>query len=105
MNLTRNLEPNAPVEVDIHGAFVRRTDLSGASLVGANLSRADATGAVFRDADLKDANLNQTILRGADLSGAKNLTVAQLSKAVLDETTILPDYIDRDILIGEATDR
>ncbi|MGH6922424.1 MAG: pentapeptide repeat-containing protein [Propylenella sp.] len=84
-----------PFRIDLHGAFVRRVDLSGASLVEANLARADATGASFRDADFDRANLDGTILVGADLTGARNLTTEQLSHAVLDETTALPDYIDR----------
>jgi uncharacterized protein YjbI with pentapeptide repeats len=81
--------------LDIHGAFVRRTDLSGASLRGANMSGADATNAIFRGADFKDALLCGTVLRGADLTDAKNLTIAQLSEALIDDDTILPDYIDR----------
>ncbi len=81
--------------LDIHGAFVRRTDLSGASLRGANMSGADATNAVFRGADFKDALLRGTVLRGADLTGAKNLTIEQLSAAIIDDETILPNYIDR----------
>src|SRR5580658_6254510 len=81
--------------LDLHGAFVRRTDLSGASLRGANMSRADATNAIFRDADFQGALLRGTILRGADLTGAKNLTIEQLSEATIDDDTILPKYIDR----------
>ena len=84
--------------LDLHGAFVRRTDLSGASLRGANMSKADATNANFRDADFEGARLNGAILRGADLTGAKNLTVEQLSSAVIDSDTILPAYIDRKAL-------
>ncbi|MBS7537890.1 pentapeptide repeat-containing protein [Ancylobacter lacus] len=82
--------------LDIHGAFVRRTDLSGTSLRGANMAGADATNAVFRHADFAGAHLRGTILRGADLTGAKNLTVEQLAEAVIDDSTILPSYIDRD---------
>ena len=81
--------------LDIRGAFVRRTDLSGASLRGANLTGADATSAIFRDADFDGALLKGTILRGADLTGAKNLTIEQLSSAIIDDRTILPSYIDR----------
>src|SRR5439155_13323931 len=81
--------------LDIHGAFVRRTDLSGASLRGANMAGTDATNAIFRDVDFAGAILNGTILRGADLTGAKNLSIEQLSKAIIDERTILPSYIDR----------
>jgi uncharacterized protein YjbI with pentapeptide repeats len=86
--------------LDIHGAFVRRTDLSGASLRSANLTGTDATNAIFRDADFEGALLTGTILRGADLTGAKNLTVEQLSAAVIDDRTILPNYIDRAKLRG-----
>ncbi len=81
--------------LDIHGAFVRRTDLSGASLRGANMSGADATNAIFRGVDFKDALLRGPVLRGADLTGAKNLTIEQLSEAVIDDDTVLPNYIDR----------
>jgi uncharacterized protein YjbI with pentapeptide repeats len=89
--------PDRAVErtLDIHGAFVRRTNLSGASLRGANMADADATNANFRDVDFEGAILRGTILRGADLSGARNLTLEQLSEAVIDERTILPKYIDR----------
>jgi len=81
--------------LDIHGAFVRRADLSGALLRKANLSGADATGAIFRDADFEGAQLRGTILRGADLSGARNLTLEQLAEAIIDDATLLPQYVDR----------
>jgi uncharacterized protein YjbI with pentapeptide repeats len=81
--------------LDIHGAFVRRTDLSGASLRGANMAGADATNAILRGADFSNAVLRGTILRGADLTDAKNLTIDQLSEAIIDDDTLLPSYIDR----------
>ena len=86
--------------LDLHGAFVRRTDLSGASLRGANLAGADASNAIFRNADFEGALLHGTILRGADLTGAKNLVAEQLSVAIIDDLTILPGYIDRGKLRG-----
>jgi uncharacterized protein YjbI with pentapeptide repeats len=88
--------------LDIHGAFVRRTDLSGTSLRGADMSDADATNAVFRGADFAGARLRGAILRGADLTGAKNLTIEQLAEAVVDDSTILPSYIDRTKLLELA---
>lgn len=84
--------------LDLHGAFVRRTDLSGASLRGANMTRVDATNAIFRGADFEGARLDGAILKGADLTGAKNLTLTQLSSAIIDDRTTLPTYIDRDKL-------
>lgn len=77
------------------GAFIRRTDLTNASLEGADLTRADMTNAVARGANFKDAKLKRTVLRGTDLTDAKNLTVTQLSEAIIDEHTLLPGYIDR----------
>jgi uncharacterized protein YjbI with pentapeptide repeats len=93
--MQKNTVRDETKSLDIRGAFVRRTDLSGASLRGANLTGADATNASFRGADFEGALLKGTILRGADLSGAKNLTIEQLSSAILDDRTILPSYIDR----------
>jgi uncharacterized protein YjbI with pentapeptide repeats len=93
--MLKNEDRPATRTLDIHGAFVRRADLSGASLRGANMADADATNAILRDVDFEGASLRGTILRGADLTGAKNLTVEQLSEAVIDERTILPKYIDR----------
>lgn len=81
--------------LDLHGAFVRRTDLSGASLRGANMIKVDATNASFREADFAGALLDGAILKGADLTGAKNLTLEQLSRAIIDGKTALPTYIDR----------
>ena len=98
--MLKNQVRTAQRSLDIHGAFVRRTDLSGASLREANLAGADATNAIFRDVDFEGALLTRTILRGADLTGAKNLTVEQLSAAIIDDRTILPGYIDRTKLRG-----
>lgn len=81
--------------LNVHGAFIRRTNLSNANLRRADLSKADATGASFRQADFADARMAGTILRGADLTGALNLTEEQLASAVIDEDTMLPAYIDR----------
>ena len=92
--LKNRSQVTAPM-LDIHGAFIRRTDFSGASLRDANMSGADATGAIFRGVDFKGARLRGTILRGADLEGAKNLTLEQLAEAIIDDDTILPNYLDR----------
>jgi uncharacterized protein YjbI with pentapeptide repeats len=86
-------------KLDVRGAFLRRTDLSFASLRGANLTGADFTNASLRGADLEGALLDGTILKGADLTEARNLTLSQLRKAILDERTKLPKGLSlRDIL-------
>jgi len=81
--------------LNLERAFIRRTTLDRANLVGANLTRADMTGASARGADFRDAKLKKTILHGADLTDAKNLTIAQLAEALINDETRLPDYIDR----------
>jgi uncharacterized protein YjbI with pentapeptide repeats len=82
-----------PLHIDLSGAFIRRTDWSGANLEGANLSRADCKNAKFRRVNFKDTNLEGTNLVGADLTDARNLTREQLATAIVDETTILPSYL------------
>jgi uncharacterized protein YjbI with pentapeptide repeats len=76
--------------LDVHGAYLRGTNLSNANLELADLSGADFTNAIFRGANFKNANLTGTILRGADLTDATNLTRAQLATAIIDDQTRLP---------------
>lgn len=76
--------------LDLSGAFIRRTDLSNADLEAANLSGADCTNVIFRGANMRGAILDGTILKGADLTGVRNLTKAQVARAIVDERTILP---------------
>ncbi len=45
---------------------------------------------------MKNANLSGTILEGADLRGVLNLTNQQISKAVINGETILPDKIEEE---------
>ena len=93
MSYQSPLDTREPLKLDLSGAFARRTDLSGANLRGANLSAADLTNAILRNANLKDANLKGTILKGADLRGAKGLTKQQVGEAIIDDETLLPDYL------------
>jgi uncharacterized protein YjbI with pentapeptide repeats len=83
----------APWKLDLRGTFLRRTVFASANLERARLNRADFTNANFRGANFKDTDLEGTILHGADLTDAKNLTLEQLSKAIVDENTKLPEGI------------
>ena len=74
--------------LDVHGAYLRGTNLSNA-----NLEFADFTNAIFRGANFKNANLTGTILRGADLTDAMNLTREQLEAAIIDDRTRLPTLV------------
>lgn len=108
---TSDMDRELPdIRLDLHGAYLRRVDLSKARLSGANfagadfahanfaesdladanLSRANLTRASLRGANLENANLKGANLRGADLSDARGLDEVQLAGAILDETTRLP---------------
>jgi uncharacterized protein YjbI with pentapeptide repeats len=76
--------------LDLHGATLRRVDLSNTDLEGADFTDTDFTGANLRGVNLRNAKLKGAVLRGADLREAENLTWEQLSEAVIDETTTLP---------------
>ena len=81
-------------------------DLRGVRLTGGNLSKTDLAGFGFRNTDLtrvdlhgsnlEDARFDGAVMVGIDLSGVRNLSAVQLASAVVDETTILPDYLSLD---------
>jgi uncharacterized protein YjbI with pentapeptide repeats len=85
----------------LSGAYLNETKLARANLNHTYLINSMLRFAYLRGADLSDADLNNTdlfgaklegtTLRGANLREAKELTSRQLSQAILDETTILPD--------------
>jgi uncharacterized protein YjbI with pentapeptide repeats len=89
--------------VDFQGANLQGANFQGTTLIeadfsGANLSGANLKGADLRGSDLQGANLTEANLQGANFNGAymfktKNLTWMQLEQAILDEKTILPDYL------------
>lgn len=97
-----HLTPERLPPLDLRGAFLRRTSLSGAVLKNADFAGADFKNARFVGSDFEGANLTGTNLVGADLSDARNLTTEQLSRAIIDETTVLPNYIDRAVLLAAA---
>ena len=50
-------------------------------------------GADLSDANLEGADLNEAHLEGANLFKAIGLTKEQLAQAILDDKTILPNYL------------
>ncbi len=83
---------------DLSQANLCWADLSRANLREANLFGANLFGANLRNADLRGADLTAAHLTGADLAltnlrNIKGFTVEQLSSAVYDETTKLPQYL------------
>jgi Pentapeptide repeats (8 copies) len=85
-----NLREASLWQADLEGAYLWKANLEGANLTEANLEQANLEGS-----NLKGANLHQTNLVNADLRNAIGLTRQQLSQAICDETTQLPDYLDR----------
>ena len=67
---------------NLSGAELTEADMTGAKLSEADLSNAKLAGASLADADLSSANLSRADLSGADLTKA-NLCEADLSAAVL----------------------
>lgn len=83
---------------NLKSAVFHFTQLMGANLEGANLTNADFSNANLRNANLKKVNfahveLDGADLRGADLRGALNIDVEELSDAIGDASTKLPEDI------------
>jgi uncharacterized protein YjbI with pentapeptide repeats len=87
------------------GAYLHNARLQGASLNFANLDGVNLKNANFEKADLGNArligaSLNGARFEGANLSGANlqggiDLDGSQIAAAAGDESTILPDGVDR----------
>ncbi|MBW4646012.1 MAG: pentapeptide repeat-containing protein [Goleter apudmare HA4340-LM2] len=80
-------------------ASLTEADLYQATLIGANLSQAILYEANLHEANLMGANLSGTNLsdvklEGAVLTGVKNLESQQITAALGDRTTRLPDYVE-----------
>ncbi|MBN3906714.1 MAG: pentapeptide repeat-containing protein [Nostoc sp. NMS1] len=84
-----NLSEASLTEADLHQANLIGANLHRATFYQANLTQANLMGANFLEADLSDVKLEGTIL-----TGAKNLELHQIRKALGDRTTRLPDYIE-----------
>ena len=84
---------SADFRLNLEGVRMRNTNFSFTNLKEANFRNADCRYVDFTGADFADAILEGTDLRGAILAEVDNLTWAQLDQAIIDETTVLPDYL------------
>lgn len=82
---------------DLTRALLIKADLSDASLHGARLTRASLTEADLTGANLERADLTGAKLHGANLSGTRGLTAEQLSAALGNARTRLPEGVARPI--------
>ncbi|HIK03118.1 MAG TPA: pentapeptide repeat-containing protein [Trichormus sp. M33_DOE_039] len=81
-------------EASLTEADLRKANLMGANLEKANLYEANLTNANLVGANLSEADFYDVKLAGAILTGVKNLVSQQISLAVGDRTTKLPDHIE-----------
>jgi len=104
-NLTRaNLFIAGLKYADLSGATLEEADLRNATLTEANLTHANLRDAELGNTRLIDADLTGANLSGADLQGLPQpswapqeqfVTQEQVNQAWGDETTVLPDYLER----------
>ena len=80
---------------NLNGAYLFKANLDGAYLNEAYLDGANLDGAYLKGADLREANLKGADLSRANLSGVINLTKEQISVAITDENTKLPDHLQK----------
>jgi hypothetical protein len=81
---------------DLRGTIATNADLRWAWLATANLSQSSYNRAQMRRVAWGGANLTGTQLEGADLRDAEGLTAEQLSRALIDEETLLPPELADD---------
>jgi hypothetical protein len=87
----RRIRPGA----DLVGVDLRRADLRAADLRGALLIASDLRGVDLSHCDLLGVDLREANIGGADLSSALFLTQPQVSAAIGDAATRLPEGFDR----------
>lgn len=85
-------------EACLQSALMKNCNLSGAGMLEANLQYADLENANLEGAQFNEDTLfNQTNLKGANLISATGLSTSQLSQALTDKQTQLPDYLEEEI--------
>jgi hypothetical protein len=87
---------------NFQGTHFERAIFLGCYLENAFLSEAHLEGATLVGARLQGAYLKGTHLEGSDLSDARGLTRQQLAEAIIDEKTILPDYLQEETQEGKG---
>lgn len=79
---------------NLTSALLPEANLTDANLQGANLTSATMFGANLNGADMVSANLTGALLTDADLSGAEHLNAEQVTEALTNKGTKLPEGID-----------
>jgi hypothetical protein len=75
-------------------AHFRQAQLNYANLIGADLREASLRESRLRSANVLGARMDNATLIGADLTGMRYATRDQISAAITDETTKMPDFLE-----------
>lgn len=92
-----NLSEAFIIRANFEGADLGVSFLIKARLEGANFARANLENAFLLGTRLNGAKFKETNLKGVDLRFATGLTKEQLSEAILDKETKLPDYLKEQV--------
>ncbi|MGW2836154.1 pentapeptide repeat-containing protein [Streptomyces sp. NPDC001286] len=87
------------VGTHLEGADLNCAHLENAFLIGAYLQRTDLGGAHLKGANVRDALLDGASMDGAHLEETEELTVKQVVGAHPDNTTRLPEVLEKDPLV------
>ena len=63
-------------------------------MTGAKLSESNLRKTILTGADFKDVGLLETKLTGVDLSQVVNLSPNEVTLAIIDKKTKVPDYLE-----------
>jgi uncharacterized protein YjbI with pentapeptide repeats len=99
---TAHLQFSSLMYVELRDCHFLQTDLRGADLAHSDLRGATMSMALLDRADLEAAKLDGADLTRVNLRGVRNLNAFQLDGAKIDESTILPDNIDRGALLRQV---
>jgi uncharacterized protein YjbI with pentapeptide repeats len=75
-------------------AVFQFTKISGANFDNANLTKASFFNSEFKATNFLNTNLTNVSFKNIDIRDVRNLTYNQLSKAIINENTILPDNLE-----------
>lgn len=85
-------------EACLQSTHMKNCNLSGAGMLESNLQYADLENANLEGSQFNEDTLfNHTNLKGANLVFATGLSTAQLSHALTDKQTRLPDYLEEEM--------
>jgi uncharacterized protein YjbI with pentapeptide repeats len=93
-----NLTKSKLQEACLQSANMQNCNLSGAGMLESNLQYTNLENSLLEGAQFNEDTLfNQTNLKGANLLSATGLSTTQLSQAITDKQTQLPDYLEEEI--------